>query len=440
MTTPYRDLAAHEPWKRSLERSRRRRALAPSARRETARRKQMSAAMATAVLAGPAAPLAAAQTGDERGAGESPAIELREGGLPLLLGSRGEMVAQVQRALGIRADAVFGTDTDGAVRRFQYAAKLSVDGIVGPETWSALFAKAGSGSGERAAVGGDRVPKAVEHAIERKLDEAGRARGPGRSGGGGAGSLAVDRVTVGDCGSARISAPVRGTVTSNFGPRGGRNHDGIDIAAATGAAVKAAECGTVTVRGRQSGYGNIVCITHTSRFATCYAHLSRFATSRGARVTQGQTIGYVGCTGNCTGPHLHFETRVDGSARDPRPYVAGRSMPGAPREQRSESQTTATASRSSGSTPSAPAGDSSAGTEPIPEPSSTTTSSTPAPNGAGGQQSATADAEPSPTTGEEQSAPTDADPSPVGEAEQPAPADQAPVEAQPLTERRDPPA
>jgi len=132
----------------------------------------------------------------------------------------------------------------------------------------------------------------------------------------------------GSCGSSTISTPVRGTVTSDFGPRWGRNHDGIDIAAPTGTAVRAAACGTVSLAGQQSGYGNIVCITHTSQFSTCYAHLSRFGVTGGAHVQQGQIIGYVGCTGSCTGPHLHFETRVNGQAQDPRTYLSGGAIPG----------------------------------------------------------------------------------------------------------------
>ena len=108
---------------------------------------------------------------------------------------------------------------------------------------------------------------------------------------------------------------MKGTQTSPFGPRWGRNHDGVDIAAPTGTAIRAAACGSVSFAGQQSGYGNIVCITHTSQFSTCYAHMSRFAVTQGAQVRQGQVIGYVGCTGSCTGPHLHFETRVNGQAQ-----------------------------------------------------------------------------------------------------------------------------
>src|SRR3954453_16070616 len=131
MTNAHRDLAAPEPWARSIERSKRRRALLPKARRENRRKKHVSAALATAVVAGPATPLPAAQ-GTSRDlsaavAAESPAnraIEIREGGLPLQVGSQGELVVQVQRALQISADGIFGVQKEAAVRSYQQAKGL----------------------------------------------------------------------------------------------------------------------------------------------------------------------------------------------------------------------------------------------------------------------------------------------------------------------------
>src|SRR5918999_4999117 len=125
MTKAHRDLAAPEPWIRSLERSRRRRDLLPRARRELNRRKHASTLLATAVVAGPGAPVAAAQvTGDVQAAvaAESPAnraIEIREGGLPLQVGSQGDLVAHVQKALRVSVDGIFGAETDAAVREYQ---------------------------------------------------------------------------------------------------------------------------------------------------------------------------------------------------------------------------------------------------------------------------------------------------------------------------------
>ncbi len=173
----HRDLAQPELWLHSLTRSRKRRALLLRGRREHSRKKHISAALATAMVAGPAAPLAAAQTSSSLQASvasESPAnraIEIREGGLPLHLGSSGDLVAHVQRALGLTADGVFGPQTDSAVRAYQARAGLAVDGVVGPITWASLFEKQAS----TAAVGGDNVPTAVKQRLERRLVEAGQA-------------------------------------------------------------------------------------------------------------------------------------------------------------------------------------------------------------------------------------------------------------------------
>src|ERR671911_1643383 len=360
MTNAHRDLATPELWTGSLERSRRRRELLPKARRENNRKKHLSAALATAVVAGPGAPLAAAQvSGDVSAAvaAESPAnraIEIREGGLPLRVGSQGDLVAHVQTKLGVLSDGIFGPQTDAAVRTYQLSAGLDVDGIVGPRTWTSLFGKAGASG---AALGGSSIPPEVKQHVEQKLEQAGQrlaARGSAGAGTGLGGQVRATTPTAparqgdttvptsqgdttvpttqapraGSCGSSTISTPVRGTVTSDFGPRWGRNHDGIDIAAPTGTPVRAAACGTVSLAGQQGGYGNMVCITHTSQFSTCYAHLSRFGVTNGMQVTQGQVIGYVGCTGSCTGPHLHFETRVGGQAQDPRTYLSGGAIPG----------------------------------------------------------------------------------------------------------------
>ena len=118
--------------------------------------------------------------------------------------------------------------------------------------------------------------------------------------------------------SDRCIWPTKGRVTSEFGTRSGRLHAGIDIGAPTGTPIWAAKEGTVIFAGQQSGYGNVVVIDHGGGMTTLYAHQSRLATTRGAAVGQGSTIGYVGNTGRSTGPHLHFETRYEGSPRNPR--------------------------------------------------------------------------------------------------------------------------
>ena len=122
-------------------------------------------------------------------------------------------------------------------------------------------------------------------------------------------------------GSGSMIWPVNGPVTSPFGQRWGRLHAGIDIGAGSGTPIRAADGGTVILLGPTGGYGNYTCVGHGGGLSTCYAHQSRFGTSNGASVSQGQVIGYVGCTGHCFGDHLHFEVRQNGSPVDPLGYL-----------------------------------------------------------------------------------------------------------------------
>jgi murein DD-endopeptidase MepM/ murein hydrolase activator NlpD len=98
-----------------------------------------------------------------------------------------------------------------------------------------------------------------------------------------------------------------------------RPHRGVDYAAATGTPIKAAGDGKIIFRGSKGGYGNTVILQHGGKYTTLYAHLSKFRSGlgNGSRVKQGQVIGYVGKTGVATGPHLHYEFRVDGVHRNP---------------------------------------------------------------------------------------------------------------------------
>ena len=102
-----------------------------------------------------------------------------------------------------------------------------------------------------------------------------------------------------------------------------RFHAGEDIGAPSGTSILAADSGIATViPDNGNGYGNYIIINHGGGRTTLYAHMSGFAVSNGATVTQGQTIGYVGSTGNSTGPHLHFEVRVNGATTDPKGYFS----------------------------------------------------------------------------------------------------------------------
>ncbi|MDP9406001.1 MAG: M23 family metallopeptidase, partial [Actinomycetota bacterium] len=120
--------------------------------------------------------------------------------------------------------------------------------------------------------------------------------------------------------------PADGPKTSDYGWRthpvfGTRRfHAGIDIGAGDGAPIVAVADATVVSAGERGGYGNTVVLDHGDGLATLYAHQSRLAVSAGETVSRGQVIGYVGSTGYSTGPHLHFEVRVNGEARDPMAY------------------------------------------------------------------------------------------------------------------------
>jgi len=121
--------------------------------------------------------------------------------------------------------------------------------------------------------------------------------------------------------SSGLIWPVSGPVTSGYGWRWGRLHEGIDIAVPTGTPVSAAASGRVIYAGWMGGYGNLVVIDHGAGLATAYGHNSSIAAGSGSSVSQGQTIAYAGSTGHSTGPHVHFEVRVNGSAVDPLGYL-----------------------------------------------------------------------------------------------------------------------
>lgn len=122
-------------------------------------------------------------------------------------------------------------------------------------------------------------------------------------------------------GSGSLDYPANGTFTSPFGYRWGRLHGGIDIAVPVGTPVHASAAGTVRIAGWVGGYGNYVCIDHGGGLSTCYGHNSRLGVSVGQKVSQGQVIAASGNTGNSTGPHIHFETRVNGVQKDPMGFL-----------------------------------------------------------------------------------------------------------------------
>ncbi|HSX21621.1 MAG TPA: peptidoglycan DD-metalloendopeptidase family protein [Gaiellaceae bacterium] len=158
---------------------------------------------------------------------------------------------------------------------------------------------------ERAAVAESDAIKAASAALEAKIAAA-------QSGNTGAPASAS---------AAGFIWPVSGPITSPFGPRWGSFHPGIDIGVPTGTPIHAAAAGTVLWCGWEEGYGNLVVIDHHNGLATAYGHQSRILVSCDENVAQGQTIGLSGCTGYCTGPHVHFEVRVNGKPVDPLGYL-----------------------------------------------------------------------------------------------------------------------
>lgn len=124
-------------------------------------------------------------------------------------------------------------------------------------------------------------------------------------------------------GSGRFIWPINGTLTSPFCESRSweKCHPGIDVAAPTGTPIRAADGGTVRIAGWTGGYGNYTCIQHTSSLSTCYAHQSAIRVRVGQAVNKGQVIGLVGSTGFSTGPHLHFEVRVNGAVTSPMSYL-----------------------------------------------------------------------------------------------------------------------
>ncbi len=131
-----------------------------------------------------------------------------------------------------------------------------------------------------------------------------------------------------DCPSVGVVIPPRAVrwplidqVTSEYGPRWGRIHEGIDIGGALGAPITAAESGRVDFAGWIGGYGNTIIVDHGGGMTTLYGHMHGFAVAAGQTATIGQVLGYVGNGGFSQGPHLHFEVRIGGAPVNPRKYL-----------------------------------------------------------------------------------------------------------------------
>lgn len=118
-------------------------------------------------------------------------------------------------------------------------------------------------------------------------------------------------------------------VSSDFGSRrhpvlkAVKHHAGIDLAAPQGAAIRAVRAGTVIFTDPYGGYGNLIVVKHANGMTSHYGHCSKFNVKIGQKVNAGQIIGFVGSTGRVTGPHLHFEIRIDGKPFDPQRFIPG---------------------------------------------------------------------------------------------------------------------
>lgn len=247
----------------------------------------LTSIVGTALLAGPVAGADAA-VGDQTlrdGMNHSDVSELQE-----LLNEKGHDAGSL--------DGIFGPNTESAVKSLQSSEGLSVDGIAGNNTFDAMNLEAAGNTGSNAS---------SEKVAGASTSEASQ--------------------------SAGFINPANGPVSSEYGPRGGGMHNGIDVASGgqSNIAVKSAASGTVKQATTMSGYGNTVIVEHTvngQTYETLYAHLASINVSAGQSVGQGESVGVMGNTGQSTGTHLHFEIHegawngAKSNAVDPRNYVS----------------------------------------------------------------------------------------------------------------------
>jgi Peptidase family M23/Putative peptidoglycan binding domain len=246
-------------------------------------------------------------------------------------------------------DGISGPGTRAGVRALQARHRLSVDGVVGPRTMRALGRRGRPRFGSRTMHTGQRGwdVAALQFLLQRRGFSPGgvdggfgsgtrnalmsfqRAAGITVDGLAGNGTLSALRHRSGGptrtpTGPVRFYRPVNGPIGDRFGaPReNGRKHSGVDFVVPYGTLIEAAGVGTTVFAGYNSGgYGNLVVIQHRLGYTTWYAHMSRITSWAGEHVQGGTRIGYVGSTGHSTGPHLHFEVRINNVPVDPEPYL-----------------------------------------------------------------------------------------------------------------------
>jgi murein DD-endopeptidase MepM/ murein hydrolase activator NlpD len=218
------------------------------------------------------------------------------------------LTAALDRAAKRSADAKAAVQSVALLKKDQEKAKAVLDQRI-----AALTAEADALAAEQTKLEDlIRQRQAAVEAARRAREAAGQAAGNGLS--------RLPRAGSGVSPSGFIW-PVHGPVTSGYGPRWGRMHTGIDVAARGGTPLRAAKAGEVIYAGWLGGYGNTVLLDHGEGVATLYGHQSRIAATEGQILNQGDVLGFVGTTGHSTGNHLHFEIRVDTKPRNPRPYL-----------------------------------------------------------------------------------------------------------------------
>ena len=249
----------------------------------------------------------------------------------------------------VAVDGVKGPFTARGVRAFQQRHRLLVDGVAGPQTRSALGRRGRPTLGSRVMHRGQRGwdVAALQFLLARRGFQPGgfdggfgngthtalvsfqRAAGLAADGLAGSATLGALRHRSGGptrtpTGPVRFYRPVPGPIGDGFGaPReGGRRHSGVDFPVSYGTRIGAAGVGTTVFAGWNSGgYGNLVVVQHRLGYTTWYAHMSRITTFAGEHVQGGTRLGYVGSTGHSTGPHLHFEVRLNNVPLNPVPYL-----------------------------------------------------------------------------------------------------------------------
>lgn len=236
-----------------------------------------------------------------------------------------EVLEAIDREQQLRAKldariAEFQAEVDGH-RGDEDALTREIAGLIAEEEARlAAIREAERIAAERARIAAEEARIAAERARLAQLVAAGQLQPQEQ------GAQLIDRSQAGLDSAPSVSVtslrmPTQGTRTSGFGPRWGRMHNGIDIAANTGTPVIAAGGGNVIAAGNSGGFGNRVLINHGGGLVTLYAHLNTINVANGQTVGAGSPIGTVGNTGHSTGPHLHFETRVNGVPYNPDNYL-----------------------------------------------------------------------------------------------------------------------